>query len=128
MLPSNCWPRSSNTHGCRVYYEVRYVSSSSSVVSDPVIVEDAVELLNDILTLASNPFLPTPNSTKTKILCTLVVIDQRLSRVVIRGHVSQITSLLKSVLCDGWEERMQVECLKVRALRSSLFVMTTKLT
>jgi hypothetical protein len=96
------------------------VNTSSGPVSDPVPVEDAVELLNDILTLATSPFLPTPNSKKTKILCTLVVLDQRLSRIVTRGHVSQITSLLQSVLCDGWEERMQVECLKVWTLHSLL--------
>jgi hypothetical protein len=96
------------------------VNVSSEPVSDPVAVEDAVELLNDILTLATSPFLPTPNSKKTKILCTLVLLDQRLPCVVIRGHVSQITSLLKSVLCDGWEERMQVECLKVRTLHGCL--------
>jgi hypothetical protein len=103
------------------------LNASCSVVSDAVSVEDAVELLNDILTLATSPFLPTPNSTKTKILCTLVVLDQRLPCVVIRGHVSQITSLLKSVLCDGWEERMQVECLKVRTLHGRLSNSTTKL-
>jgi hypothetical protein len=128
MLPSNCWPRSSNTHHCRVYYEVRYVNARCSVVSDAVPVEDAVELLNDILTLATSPFLPTLNSKKTKMLCTLVVLDQRLPRIVTRGHVSQITSLLKSVLCDGWEERMHVECLKVRTLHGRLSKRTTKLT
>jgi hypothetical protein len=104
------------------------VNASSGPVSDPVAVEDAVELLKDILTLATSPFLPTPNSKKTKILCMLVLLDQRLPCVVIRGHVSQITSLLKSVLCDGWEERMQAECLKVRTPHSRLSHRTIGLT
>jgi hypothetical protein len=107
---------------------VRDVKTISSVFSDIVVVEDAVELINDILTLATSPFLPTPNSKKTKMLCTLVVFDQRLPCVVIRGHMSLITSLLKSVLCDGWEERMQVECLKVRTLHGRLSKTTMKLT
>jgi hypothetical protein len=78
-------------------------------------VEDAEELLDDILSLASAPSLPTPNSKKTQILSTLVIMNQRLPWIVLRGHVPRIVSLFEHVLSADGDDRMRAECFKVWA-------------
>lgn len=75
--------------------------------------EDSEELLDDILSLAASPSLPTPNGKKTQILSTLVVMNQRLPWIVLRGHVPQIAALFDGVLGEGGDEAMRIECLEV---------------